>query len=108
MTFLNGKRFILTFAWVTAVGSNGAVITGPSFKKIVFTLRSQQDRSALTSFIIVDAQSVKNTATAENKGYDAVRRSRGLSAIWQLISMAFPKPFTSRGQMFLIEMGRVR
>lgn len=59
---------------VPVVGSNGAVITGPSFKKIVFTLQSQQDRSALTSFIIVDAQSVKNTVTAENKGYDAGKK----------------------------------
>jgi hypothetical protein len=62
---------------VPAVGSNGAVITGPSFKKIVFTLRSQQDRSALTSFIIVDAQRVKNTATAKNKGYDAGKKISG-------------------------------
>lgn len=54
---------------VPAIISNGAVITGSSLK-IVFNLRSQQDRSALTSFIIVAAQSVKNTAIVENKGHD--------------------------------------
>lgn len=47
-------------------------------KKIVFTLRSQQDRSALTSFIIVDAQSVKNTDTAQNKGYDGGKKISGI------------------------------
>ncbi|WED57551.1 hypothetical protein [Fructilactobacillus sanfranciscensis] len=34
---------------VPAVSSNRAIITGPSFKKIVFILRYQQDRSELTS-----------------------------------------------------------
>ncbi|KGO27495.1 hypothetical protein Q757_07905 [Oenococcus alcoholitolerans] len=52
---------------IPAVGSNGTIIIGPSFKKIVFISRSQQDRLALISFIIMDTQSVKNTATAENK-----------------------------------------
>ncbi|TLQ21574.1 transposase [Lacticaseibacillus rhamnosus] len=47
---------------------------GTSFKKIVIARRTYQGRSALTSFIIVDAQSVKNTATAENKGYDAGKK----------------------------------
>jgi Transposase DDE domain len=31
-----------------------------------------------TSFIIVDAQSVKNTDTAENKGYDAGKKVSGI------------------------------
>ncbi len=76
---------------VPAVGSNGAVITGPSFKKIVFTLRSQQDRSALTSFIIVDAQSVKNTATAENKGYDAGKKISGIKRHLAVDINGFPQ-----------------
>ena len=54
------------------------IFVGTGFKKIVFTLRSQQDRSALTSFIIVDAQSVKNTDTAQNKGYDGGNKISGI------------------------------
>ena len=58
------------------------IFVGTGLKKIVVAWRTYQGRSALTSFIIIDAQSVKNTATAENKGYTLVRKSRGLSAIW--------------------------
>ncbi len=50
------------------------IFVGTGFKKIVFTLRSQQDRSAL----IVDAQSVKNTDTAQNKGYDGGNKISGI------------------------------
>lgn len=35
-------------------------------------------RNEKTSFIIVDAQSVKNTDTAENKGYDAGKKVSGI------------------------------
>jgi transposase len=35
-------------------------------------------RNEKTSFIIVDAQSVKNTDTAENKGYDAGKKISGI------------------------------
>jgi len=35
-------------------------------------------RHEKTSFIIVDAQSVKNTDTAENKGYDAGKKVSGI------------------------------
>ncbi|ASL79123.1 transposase DDE domain (plasmid) [Lactiplantibacillus plantarum] len=48
------------------------------FKKIVFTLREKQSRSARTSFIIIDAQSVKNTDTAEHRGYDGGKRISGI------------------------------
>ncbi|ADQ60923.1 MAG: transposase [Staphylococcus simulans] len=34
----------------------------------------RQGRSARTSFVILDAQSIKNTATAENKGYDGGKK----------------------------------
>ena len=47
-------------------------------KKIVFTLREKQSRSAKTSFIIIDAQSVKNTDTAEHHGYDGGKRISGI------------------------------
>lgn len=35
-------------------------------------------RKQKTSFVIVDAQSVKNTDTAENKGYDAGKKISGI------------------------------
>ncbi|MCJ2162913.1 IS5 family transposase [Lentilactobacillus kefiri] len=60
-------------------------------KKLSFTLRSQQDRSALTSFIIVDAQSVKNTATAENKGYDAGKKISGIKRHLAVDINGFPQ-----------------
>ncbi len=37
-------------------------------------IRILNDRNGKTSFCIVDAQSVKNTDTAENKGYDAGKK----------------------------------
>jgi transposase len=40
--------------------------------------RSSHGRNELTSFIIVDAQSVKNTDTAEEKGYDAGKKVSGI------------------------------
>lgn len=47
-------------------------------KKIIFTLREKQSRSAKTSFIIIDAQSVKNTDTAKHHGYDGGKRISGI------------------------------
>ena len=40
--------------------------------------RIKHGRSELTSFVIVDAQSVKNTDTAEQKGYDAGKKVSGI------------------------------
>ena len=39
---------------------------------MVIRLRKQSGRQAQTSLVIVDAQSVKNTDTAKEKGYDGV------------------------------------
>ena len=38
-------------------------------------------RKEKTSFCIVDAQSVKNTDTAEEKGYDAGKKVSGIKGI---------------------------
>ena len=43
-------------------------------KKMVAELRILDGRCAKTSFVIIDARSVKNTDTAENKGYDAGKK----------------------------------
>lgn len=38
----------------------------------------KQGRAALTSYLIVDAQSVKNTDSADHKGYDAGKKVSGI------------------------------
>lgn len=40
--------------------------------------RARQGRNACTRFLIVDAQSVKNTDTAGQKGYDAGKKVSGI------------------------------
>ena len=45
---------------------------------MVQLIRIVDGRQEKTSFIIVDAQSVKNTDTAENKGYDAGKKVSGI------------------------------
>lgn len=45
---------------------------------MVAELRILDGRDAKTSFAIIDAQSVKNTDTAENKGYDAGKKIAGI------------------------------
>lgn len=42
-----------------------------ALKNVVGEARTRQGRKSLTSFLIVDAQSVKNTDSAREKGYDA-------------------------------------
>lgn len=41
-------------------------------------MRSADERTELTSFCIVDSQSVKNTDTAAEKGYDAGKKISGI------------------------------
>jgi len=45
---------------------------------LVGQLRQNNGRQEKTSFLIVDAQSVKNTDTAELKGYDAGKKVSGI------------------------------
>lgn len=45
---------------------------------MVGQVRSEQGRKEYTSFCIIDAQSVKNTDTAEEKGYDAGKKVSGI------------------------------
>ncbi len=47
-------------------------------KKTVGEARTKLGRNATTIFVIVDAQSVKNTDTAEEKGYDAGKKVSGI------------------------------
>ena len=45
---------------------------------MVGAARVSSGRSEHTTFVIVDAQSVKNTDTAEHKGYDAGKKVSGI------------------------------
>ena len=45
---------------------------------MVQKIRIDNGREEKTSFVIIDAQSVKNTDTAENKGYDAGKKVSGI------------------------------
>ena len=45
---------------------------------MVGEVRTAQGRKSKTSFLIVDAQSVKNTDTAEEKGYDGGKKVSGI------------------------------
>ncbi len=47
-------------------------------KKMVSKSRIQDNRESKTSFCIIDAQSVKNTDTAKQKGYDAGKKVSGI------------------------------
>lgn len=47
-------------------------------KKMVEKERTRNGRNGKTSFVIVDAQSVKNTDTAEQKGYDGGKKVSGI------------------------------
>lgn len=47
-------------------------------KKMVGEVRVNKGRKEHTSFCIIDAQSVKNTDTAEEKGYDAGKKVSGI------------------------------
>lgn len=58
---------------------------------IVADRRLRQGRSARTSFVILDAQSIKNTATAENKGYDGGKKISGIKRHLAVDINGFPQ-----------------
>ena len=69
---------ILLLSYLERTEARGKLNLGSSFKKTVGKHRSAAGRKEKTSFIIVDAQSVKNTETAEQKGYDAGKKISGI------------------------------
>ncbi|GAF36628.1 mobile element protein [Lentilactobacillus farraginis DSM 18382 = JCM 14108] len=58
-------------------------------------------RSAPTSFIILDAQSVKNTEAAENKGYDGGKKVSGIKRHLAVDINGWPQAFISQQPTFL-------
>jgi transposase len=57
---------------------------------LVGEVREKQERKSETSFLIVDAQSVKNTDTAEKKGYDAGKKVSGIKRHIAVDSQGLP------------------
>src|ERR1700686_4237801 len=66
------------FAKWSEPGQDGVSVLEPALKKQVGMARTKQGRNFMTSFLIVDAQSVKNTDSAGQKGYDAGKKVSGI------------------------------
>ena len=60
------------------VDENGISLLEKVYKKLVEKYRKQDGRKNETSLCIVDAQSVKNTWIAGEKGYDAGKKVSGI------------------------------
>ncbi|QQS15647.1 MAG: IS5 family transposase [Candidatus Moraniibacteriota bacterium] len=63
-------------------------------KKIVEQERMKNGKQCKTSFCIVDAQSVKNTDTAREKGYDAGKKVSGIKRHILVDTNGLPHAFT--------------
>jgi len=59
-------------------------------KNVVGEVRINRGRNEKTTFVIVDAQSVKNTDTAEQKDYDAGKQVSGIKDILPWTRKGFP------------------
>lgn len=59
------------------IGESGASYFEQAMQKLVLSERIIKGRKAKTSMVIVDSKSVKNTDTAEEKGYDAGKKLPG-------------------------------
>ncbi len=64
--------------WSERPNSSQPSILERVLKNSVGEVRQSNGRKERTSFCIVDAQSVKNTDSAENKGYDAGKKVSGI------------------------------
>ena len=69
---------------------------------MVQKIRINDGREENTSFVIVDAQSVKNTDTAENKGYDAGKKVSGIKRHIAVDSKAYLLRFILQQRILLI------
>ncbi|WP_431061322.1 IS5 family transposase [Nitrosomonas europaea] len=56
----------------------GVSVLERALKKSVGAVREKQGRNVCSALLIVDAQSVKNTDTADQKGYDAGKKVSGI------------------------------
>ncbi len=60
------------------------------FKKLIVEARTKQGASCKTSFLIVDAQSVRNTDSAEGNGYDEGKKISGIKRHIAVDTQGFP------------------
>lgn len=66
------------FAKWSELDTDGVSLLQRAQKKQVGVARERLGRNACSRFLIVDAQSVKNTDTAGQKGYDAGKKVSGI------------------------------
>jgi transposase len=76
--FPNWRTVHSYFAKWSAADQDGVSVLERALKKSVGEARAKLGRNAMTSFLIVDAQSVKNTDSAEQKGCDAGKKVSGI------------------------------
>jgi transposase len=80
------------FAKWSKPGPDDVSVLEQALKKQVGEARAEQGRDAMTSFLIVDAQSVKNTDSAEQKGYDAGKKVSGIKRHIGVDTQGLPTP----------------
>jgi transposase len=76
--FPNWRTVHSYFAKWSAADQDGVSVLERALKKSVGDAREKLGRNAMTGFLIVDAQSVKNTGSAEQKGCDAGKKVSGI------------------------------
>jgi transposase len=64
--------------WSEVPPGGGQSVLSKCLAELVIQVRERDGRAPQTSLLIVDAQSVKNTDTATEKGYDAGKRVSGI------------------------------
>lgn len=69
---------------------DGTTLLEEVLKKLVRQARLNSGRSAKTSFCILDAQSVKNTDCAREKGYDAGKKVSGIKRFIAVDTNGYP------------------
>jgi transposase len=82
------------FAQWREPGQNSISVLEQALKNQVAVARTQQGRNASTTFLIVDAQSVKNTDTASQKGYDAGKKVSGIKRHIAVDTQGLPHAIT--------------
>nr|WVL54716.1 IS5 family transposase [Xanthomonas nasturtii]WVL54897.1 IS5 family transposase [Xanthomonas nasturtii]WVL54913.1 IS5 family transposase [Xanthomonas nasturtii]WVL58709.1 IS5 family transposase [Xanthomonas nasturtii] len=78
------------FAKWSECDDEGVSLLERALKNQVGVARARQGRNACTRFLIVDAQSVKNTDTAGQKGYDAGKKVSGIKRHIAVDSQGLP------------------
>jgi transposase len=64
--------------WSEVSSAGGQSVLSKCLAKLVIDVRERDGRPPSTSLLVVDAQSVKNTDTAMEKGYDAGKKVSGI------------------------------